>query len=452
MREVHSYVDSRREPWLQELLDLIAQPTISTTGEGMAEGVTLLTQLMESSGLEVQRFDSPGEPFLYAERKSPSAQRTVLVYGHYDVQPPDPVELWTSPPFEPAVRGGKIYARGSGDNKGQLYAQVKGVEAVLECLGELPVNVKFLFEGEEEVGSPNIGAFIRDHLDLLTCDLVYCSDGHHSYGDRPEVVFGVRGIFYVELTARGPSVDVHSGNYGGLVNSPNERLARLVPLLKDETNHVLIPGFYDKVVGPTAQDLRAFDDLPLTAAEVMHDLGTESIAGDPDTHFLVKRVLQPTLNVNGFGGGYTGAGMKTIIPSSATMKIDMRLVEDQTPEEIQELLKAYLAQIGMDDLEIQVYGRMPPWRTPIDHPASRPVLRAVEAGFGAPPFLVPGVGGSLPMAWFKQIPDASIFLVPYAQHDERNHSPDESFAVENYFAGIRTMANLVMELAQETQA
>ena len=452
MREVHSYIDSRREPWLQELFELIAQPSISTTGEGMAESVTLLSQLLESSGLKVQRFESPGEPFLFAERTSASAQRTVLVYGHYDVQPPDPVERWTSPPFRPTVRDGKIYARGAGDNKGQLYAQVKGVQAVLECLGELPVNVKFLFEGEEEVGSPNIGAFVREHLDLLACDLVYCSDGHHSYGERPEVVFGVRGIFYVELTARGPSVDVHSGNFGGLVDSPNERLARLVTLLKDETNHVLIPGFYDKVANPTEQDLQAFQALPLTEAQVMSDLGTDRIAGDPNTHFLVKRVLQPTLNVNGFGGGYTGEGMKTIIPSSATMKIDMRLVEHQTPEEIQELLEKYLTEIGMDELEVKVYGRMPPWRTPIDHPAARPVLRAVEAGFGAPPFLVPGAGGSLPMAWFKQIPGAAIFLVPYAQQDERNHSPDESFAVENYFGGIRTMANLVVEVARETEA
>ncbi len=451
MQDVYSYIDSRRETWLHELFDLIAQPSISTTGEGMAESVTLLSQLLDSSGLEVQRFDSPGEPFLYAEMKSPAAKRTVLVYGHYDVQPPDPVELWTSPPFKPIVRDGKIYGRGSGDNKGQMYAQVKGAQAVLESLGELPINVKFLFEGEEEMGSPNIGRFIGEHLDLLACDLVYCSDGHHSYGDRPEVVFGVRGILYVELTARGPKVDVHSGNFGGLIDSPNEKLARLITLLKDENNHVQIPGFYDKVTEPTERDLQAFGDLPLTEDQLMLQLGTTRIAGDPNLHYLVKRVLQPTLNVNGFVGGYTGAGMKTIIPGTATMKIDMRLVEHQTPDEVEELLQTYLADLGMNDIEMKVYGRMPPWRTPVDHPAVGPVVRAVEAGFGAPPFLVPGVGGSLPMAWFKQIPDATIFLVPYAQHDEHNHSPDESFAVEHYFAGIRTMANLIMELAKDSR-
>ena len=386
---------------------------------------------------------------LYGEVFSRGAERTILVYGHYDVQPPDPLDEWISPPFDPTVRDGKIYARGSGDNKGQLFAQLKGVEAVLRSRGELPVNVKFLFEGGEEIGSPDIPTFVGEHLDLLACDLVCCADNHHSYGPRPEVIFGVRGILYLELTAEGPSFDRHSGNFGGLVDSPNERLARLVPRLKDEHNRILIPGFYDDVQPPSALDLAALEELPLNAATLAQELGIDRIAGDPQIPFLQKRLLQPTLNVNGFCGGYTGPGMKTIIPHQATMKIDMRLVERQSPDDIYEKFTAYLCELGCGDVGVTSHGRMLPWRTPLDHPGSAAVVRAVAAGFGAPPYRVPSIGGSLPMAAFKQIPGAGIFLIPYGQHDENNHSPNECFAVENFFKGIRTMANLIVEIGTE---
>ena len=448
MDDVYTYIESRREQFLAQLFELIAQPSISTTGEGITECGELLQQLMEASGATVQVFEDSGLPMLYGEVRSPGAGRTVLVYGHYDVQPPDPLDEWISPPFEPTVRNGKIYGRGSGDNKGQLFAQLKGVEAVLRSHGEVPANVKFLFEGGEEIGSPSISSFIGEHLDLLACDLVCCADNHHSYGERPEVVFGVRGILYVELRAYGPNRDKHSGNFGGLVDSPNERLARLIPLLKDEDNRVLIPGFYDDVLPPSELDLEALAELPLDERALAQQLGIDRIAGDPQIPFLQKRMLRPTLNVAGFCGGYTSAGMKTIIPHEAMMKIDMRLVDRQSPDDIYEKLTAYLRDLGYDDVEVTSHGRMLPWRTPLDHPAAAPVIRAVEAGFGVPPYLVPSVGGSLPLAAFKQIPDAGIFLTPYGQHDENNHAPNECFAVENFFKGVRTMANLLVDLGQ----
>ena len=215
-------------------------------------------------------------------------KRTILVYGHYDVQPPDPLSVWISPPFEPEVRNGKLYGRGTGDNKGQLFAQLKGVEAVVRALGQVPVNVKFYFEGEEEVGSRHVGAFVRDHSEMLSCDLVYCSDGHQVFGEPMEVVFGVRGMLYVGIEARGPNRDLHSGNYGGWADSPSERLGRLIGKLKDENNRVMIPGFYEGIPEPVQVDLEAVSQLPLSESQIAADLGIETIAGDPTIPFMHK--------------------------------------------------------------------------------------------------------------------------------------------------------------------
>lgn len=447
MDDVFNYIETNRDRFLDELFALIRQPSISATGEGVAECAELVLKGMAEAGLETQRFESEGHPFLYGEAKGPEGAPTILVYGHYDVQPPDPVDQWESPPFEPTIRNGKIYGRGAGDNKGQFFAQLKGIEALGKARGGLPVSVKVLLEGEEEVGSPHIAAFIRDHLGLLKADMIYCSDGHVSYGDGPEVLFGVRGLLYVELTARGPNRDLHSGNFGGLADSPIERLARLVTLLKDERNRVLLPGFYDDVVTPSEADLEAMAQLPFDEAQAAAELGLETLDGDSEVPPLERRLLRPTLNVNGFRGGYIGEGSKTIIPSEATMKMDFRLVDAQSPEKIYESLKTFLKINGYGDLEVRHHGMMTPWRTPVDHAASGPVLKAAEKGFGAAPLRVPSLGGSLPLAAFTQLVDTPMFLVPYAQHDERNHSPNESIGVGNYLGGIRTMAGLLAEMA-----
>lgn len=444
--DAFAYIDANGDRFLDELFALIRQPSISATGEGVSECAAHVLQAMSDAGMQVQSFESEGHPFLYGEAAGPEGSPTVLVYGHYDVQPPDPIDQWHSPPFEPTIRDGKIYARGSGDNKGQFFAQVKGIEALVKS-GGVPATVKVILEGEEEIGSPHIGRFIAEHRDLLACDLVYCSDGHHNYGDRPEVLYGVRGLLYVELTARGPNRDLHSGNFGGMVNSPIERLSRLVPLMKDEINRILIPGFYDDVKEPSAADAEAIAGLPFDATAAAADLGIDALAGDPELHPLVKRLLKPTLNVNGIYGGYTGKGSKTIIPSEATMKIDFRLVDAQQPPDIFEKFKDFLKANGYDDLEVKTHGMMTPWRTPVDHEAAAPVLRAVEKGFDAPPYRVPSLGGSLPLAEFIQL-DRPIFLVPYAQPDEHNHSPNESMAVENFLNGAKTMAALLAEVSK----
>ncbi len=440
------YIDAHRDRFLDELKSFVRQPSISATGEGIEDCARLLKQLMEDVGIETQVIEGYGHPVLYGEVRAPDAKRTVLVYGHYDVQPPDPLSEWVSPPFEPEVRNGKLYGRGTGDNKGQLFAQLKGIEAVLQTQEQVPVNVKFYFEGEEEVGSRHVGAFVRDHKEMLSCDLVYCSDGHQVFGEPMEVVFGVRGMLYVEIEAKGPNRDLHSGNYGGWADSPSERLGRLIGKLKDEKNRVLIPGFYEGIQNPSEVDLEAISQLPLSEAQVITDLGIEAIAGDPALPFMHKRMLLPTLNVNGFRGGYTGEGMKTIIPAAATMKIDMRLVVPQLPDDLFEKLKAYLDELGYGDLEVRRLGQMAPWRTPLDDHAADRVCRAVETGFGAAPYRVPSLGGSLPLAEFTQLPGATVILVPYGQHDENNHSPNESFSVDHFFKGARTMVALLGEM------
>ncbi|MCZ6632286.1 MAG: M20/M25/M40 family metallo-hydrolase [bacterium] len=447
MDRAFEYIEANRERFLEELKGFVRQPSISATGEGVEACARLLKQLMENVGVETRVIEGYGHPVLYGEMTAPDAERTVLVYGHYDVQPPDPLSEWVSPPFEPVVRNGKLYGRGTGDNKGQLFAQLKGVESVVQALGQVPVNVKFYFEGEEEVGSRHVGAFVRDHKEMLSCDLVYCSDGHQMFGEQMEVVFGVRGMLYVEMEAKGPNRDLHSGNYGGWADSPAERLGRLIGKLKDEQNRVLIPGFYKGVPEPSSADLEAISQLPLSEAQVVADLGIEAIAGDPEVPFIHKRMFEPTLNVNGFRGGYTGEGMKTIIPASATMKIDMRLVVPQSPDDLFEKLKAYLDAIGYGDLEVRKLGQMTPWRTGLDDPMADRVCSAVEQGFGAAPYRVPSLGGSLPLAAFTQIPGATVILVPYGQHDENNHSPNECFAVDHFFKGARTMAALLGEMA-----
>lgn len=446
MKDVYAYIESNQERFLSELMDLVRQPSISSTGEGIPECARLVTEFTEACGARARMIEGYGNPMIFGEAGPLDADQTVLIYGHYDVQPPDPLDAWMSPPFEPTIRNGRIYARGSADNKGQLFAQLKGLEAVLKVWGGLPVRIKVLFEGEEENGSKGLDGFVRDHRDMLACDLVYCADGGHSYGDRPEVVFGSRGMLYVEIEGQGPNRDLHSGNYGGVVDSPIERFCRLVSRLKDEKSKVKIPGFYDEVLEPTDLDLKALKALPDGEAGLMEDVGLARSVGDAEMPFHQRRGLYPTLNVNGFRGGHIGPGMKTIIPADAGLKIDMRLVEQQTPDEIYGKFTDFLNESGFDDLEVTPLGKMTPWRTSLDDPRATCVIRAVSSAFGTEPYLVPSIGGSLPMASFKQIPGVPIFLVPYGQRDHNNHSPNENLAIENFINGVRTTANLLKEL------
>jgi acetylornithine deacetylase/succinyl-diaminopimelate desuccinylase-like protein len=384
---------------------------------------------------------------LYGEVESPQPDAfTLLFYGHYDVQPPEPLEEWDSPPFEPIVREGRLWGRGVADNKGQLLTHVLAVKSYLAVHDSLPVNVKFVFEGEEESGSVHLPEFIEEHRDLLAADLVYTSDGPlHETGD-PVVFFGVRGILNVELRLRTAEHDNHSGNKGGVVPNAAWELVDVLSTMKDEEDRVLIPGFYDDVLPPDEASLQLIEDLPYDPDSLAEVFGVEQLGLSKEEYYR-RLTLRPTLTINGLVSGYTGPGSKTIIPGQAVAKLDMRLVADQDPEKIFEMVKAHVSKVN-PDVEVVHHGHMYPSRTRPDLPAGQKVVRAVEAGAGEEPIVTPALGGSLPdYVWTKLVGLPSVG-VPYANADEANHAPNENMEVDLFYRGIRVSAQVMHELGR----
>lgn len=438
--------ESTRERDLNDLIRLLRQPSISAQNIGVPETAELLDELLRQAGLSPRLIPTDGHPVIYAERLQAPGKPTVLIYGHYDVQPPEPLDAWVSPPFEPTIRDGKLFARGAGDNKGQFFAQVCGVRAWLDAVGELPINVKLVLEGEEETGSPHLDQFVAEHGDLLAADLVYTSDGPVFDDDIPIVVYGVRGMCYVELRAKGPSHDLHSGNWGGIAPNPAWQLVHLLGTMLNANNEVLIEGFYDDVQPVSTLMREAMDALPLDPTQTLGAVGVSKLPPPDGLPYFDRLMARPTLNIAGITSGYGGPGSKTIIPSTATVKIDMRLVPNQDPEDIYAKFVAHVARVA-PDVEVQFMGSMRPSATPLDHPFSAPVRAAVERGFGKAPLAVPLLGGSLPDSVWTKTLGLPSFLVPYANRDEDNHAPNENIVVERFYAGIRTAASLFAELA-----
>jgi acetylornithine deacetylase/succinyl-diaminopimelate desuccinylase-like protein len=442
-----AYVESHRQAAVDGLFRLLRQPSISTLGIGLEECAQLLADEMRRIGLDARILPTEGSPIVFAERRVPGARRTLLLYGHYDVQPVEPLELWESPPFEPAIRNGRIYARGSGDNKGQHFAHLKAIEAILATAGELPLTVKVLLDGEEEKGSPNLAAFVAAHRDLLAADYVYTSDGPYHASGRPTIRCGVRGILFVQLEARGPNRDLHSGNWGGNVPNPAWRLVQLLAAMKGPDEHVRIPGFYDEVVAPTGVERELMRGIPLDEAAICRDLGLTTLAGEPGLGYYERMFFNPTLNINGLGSGYVGAGSKTIIPATASARLDIRLVPNQDPDVIADRIGRFIESAGFGDVTYRPMHRMWPSKTPADHPYTDAIARAVRTGFGEPPIVYPLSGGSLPDYVFTRILGLPSVLVPYANPDENNHSPNENLDVESFFKGIRTTIAVLHEVA-----
>jgi acetylornithine deacetylase/succinyl-diaminopimelate desuccinylase-like protein len=463
-----AYVDDHRERFREDLFELLAQPSVSATGEGVPE----CTALVEAACLEygfddVDVVQTAGQPAVLAradadpdatvggdagEAAGDGESPTVLVYGHYDVQPADPDE-WTSPPFEPTVRAGpdgreRVYARGAGDNKGQFFAHLAAVRALRATTG-LPVDVVLLLEGEEESGSPHLGDVVRERAGDLEADLAYVADGPVDPSGRPHVLLGARGMVYVQVDAVGPNRDLHSGNYGGPVPNPAWELVRLAASMKDADGRVAIEGFYDDARPVTDRDREALDAMPFDADAVKADLDVDAFADGPGDSYLETLLYYPTLNIAGFTSGYGGEGTKTILPSRAQLKMDMRLVADQDPDDVVETFREHVDRhaAGTVDVEVTVHGTMAPQRTPLDHPVVDPMLAAVEAGFGEEPVLKPTLGGSLPTAVFADELNVPCVTVPYANEDEDNHSPDENLALANFEHGIATSVAVFRRLA-----
>jgi acetylornithine deacetylase/succinyl-diaminopimelate desuccinylase-like protein len=439
-----------------ELFDFLRIPSVSARSEHNADtarAAEWVASSMRTIGLTATIHPTKGHPIVVGEwRKAPAGAPTVLVYGHYDVQPAEPLELWDSPPFEPTVRDGKIFARGSVDDKGQLYLHIKAIEAHLSARGTLPVNIVVLAEGEEEVGSDNLADFIEGHQDLLKCDAVVISDSAMFAPGLPSILSSLRGLAYFEINVQGPATDLHSGSYGGAVMNPAMALARILATMHDANGHVTIDGFYDKVRDWGDAARREIRALPFDDGHFRAETGSPELFGEKGYSTLERVWMRPTCEVNGLLSGYTGEGAKTVLPAKAMAKVSCRLVPDQTPDEIEALLKVHVARVAPKGVTVTVTalhgGR--PWRADLSGPLFDAARRALATAFDRQP-VITGEGGSIPVVGdFQRILGAPVLLVGFGLPGENAHAPNEWMSEENYFKGMRAMAALWDELAKKS--
>lgn len=441
---------------LDDLKTFLRFPSISTQPDHAPDLIACaewLSEKLTSIGLNAAVYPTPGSPVVIASTQRDSAKRTVLIYGHYDVQPPDPLEGWTTPPFEPRIEEGRIYARGAADNKGQILAHILGVAETIRKNGSLPVNVIFLIEGEEEIGSPNLADFLREHREELACDLVAISDTAMAPGNKPALTYALRGIAALELIVRGPSCDLHSGLFGGAVANPATAVARLIAALHDAAGRVLIPGFYDAVRPLEPWEREAAADLEkATGGEnaIKKLAGVVELFGEKGFTTIERIGARPTAEVNGIGGGYQGAGTKTVLPKEAFAKLTFRLVADQDPDVILAAAEDYLRAQTPPGVLLEVMAGHSGAAYQSD-PTSRDGLAARKAlaeAFGDEPLLLRD-GGSIPiLATLKEILGVDSYLLGLANPDSRIHSPDENMLIENFLGGIRMNRILLEELAR----
>ncbi|MEA3189187.1 MAG: hypothetical protein QOD99_3017 [Chthoniobacter sp.] len=438
---------------LEQLLDFLRFPSISTDNahadDVSACGEWLFTKF-NAMRFAAEVHGTAGHPIIVA-RSAPRADRgTVLIYGHYDVQPVDPLELWSSPPFEPVIKEDRIFARGATDNKGQILAHILGVEELLARDGELPVNVIFLVEGEEEIGSPNLASFLEKHREALRCDAIVISDTGMVAPGWPTLTYSLRGIAALELKVTGPAVDLHSGIYGGAVLNPIAALARMLATLHDGEGRVAVPGFYDGVAPLQDWEKAAWAKLPLGAPALLALTGVPELFGDPDYSALERIWARPTIEINGISGGYQGEGTKTVIPRDAFAKLTFRLVPNQQPERIVRQVQEHLASVTPGAVRVEFSGGHTgePFFTDPQSPLGQAAQRALVEAFGGEVALI-REGGSIPILQsFKNILQAEVLLLGLALPDCRAHSPDENFPIENFRAGIRLNQLLLAELAR----
>jgi acetylornithine deacetylase/succinyl-diaminopimelate desuccinylase-like protein len=408
-----------------------------------------LTGRLRRAGLQAQKYETSGHPVVVARNEQRPGRRTVLIYGHYDVQPPDPIDLWETPPFEPVIKGDKIFARGSTDNKGQILAHILGVESALKERGDLPVNLILMVEGEEEIGSPNLEAFLKEFKSAWRADIAAISDTGMVAPGIPTFTYGLRGILCMEIRLRGPSADLHSGIFGGSVANPATVLSRIAAKLHDDYGRIAIPGFYDRVLplGQWERDLWA--KLPYTEQAWLATTGSPRISGEEGYTFLEQVWARPTAEVNGFGSGYQGEGSKTIVPSKATAKLSFRLVPDQDPSELRPLIEGFLRQQCPDSVAMEIVRQHSgkPYLVKPDSAFGKAAQKALSDTFGQPVAFI-REGGSVPITQsFKDILGIDTLLLGLALPDCKVHSPNENFSIENFHAGIRLNRKLLEQIA-----
>ncbi len=451
MKNINEYLQENRQKLLDELFDLLKIPSVSADpvyAEDVINTANFIKNQLEKIGLDnVSIEKTPGYPIVYAEKIIDEKLPTVLIYGHYDVQPVDPVELWHSDPFKPVIKKtdihpeGAIFARGSSDDKGQMFMHVKAVEYLLKN-DSLPVNVKFMIEGEEEVGSPSLSWYVKRNHEKLKNDVIIISDTGMVANDVPAITTGLRGLSFVEVTVTGPKRDLHSGLYGGAVGNPINILTKMIAQLTDENNHITIPGFYDKVKDLSPEERVEIAKTPFDLENYKKALDVTDVYGEKGYTTLERQSIRPTLDVNGIWGGYTGEGAKTIIPSKAHAKISMRLVPDQDPEEIPGMFEAYFKSIAPKAVKVEVknlHGGYP-YVTPTNHIGYKAAAKAMHKAFGKDPLPIYS-GGSIPIVplFEKELGTKSI-LMGFGLDSDAIHSPNEHYGVFNYFKGIETLS------------
>ena len=438
------YQEKNEKRFLDEMLELLRIPSISAKTENKKDMRTcaelVKKRLLDSGADKAEVMETAGHPVVYAEKIIDPSKPTVLVYGHYDVQPADPLELWTSGPFEPVIKDGKVYARGSADDKGQFYMHVKAME-IMSKTNSMETNMKFLIEGEEEVGSPNLGKFVGEHKDLLKADVILISDSAMISMENPSLDIGVRGLSYIEVEVTGANRDLHSGTYGGAVANPITILSKMIASIHDENNHVTIPGFYDDVVVATKEERELMAKAPFNEEEYKKELGIKELWGEKGFTTNERTGIRPTIEINGIWGGYTGEGAKTVLPSKATAKISARLVPNQSSHKITEMLLEHFKKIAPAGVTVKAFEHHggEAYMTPINSKGYQAAAKAIQTTFGKIPVPVRG-GGSIPICSIleKELGIKIIFM-GFGLDSDNLHSPNEKFNLENYYKGIETI-------------
>jgi acetylornithine deacetylase/succinyl-diaminopimelate desuccinylase-like protein len=438
------YQEKNKDRFLEEMLELLRIPSVSAKSEHKEDmkrcADAVRQRLMDAGADRAEVMQTAGHPVVYGEKLIDSSKPTVLVYGHYDVQPAEPLELWHSGPFEPVIKDGKVYARGSADDKGQFYMHVKALETLVKT-NTLQTNIKFLIEGEEEVGSPNLGKFVGENKNLLKADVILISDSAMLSFENPSLDVGVRGLSYIEVEVTGPNRDLHSGIYGGAVANPITILSKMIASCYDENNHITIPGFYDGVVEATPEERALMAKAPYDEDAYMQDLGVRELWGENGFTNGERTGIRPTLEINGIWGGYTGEGAKTVLPSKATAKISARLVPNQSSVKITEMLLAHFKSIAPASVAVNAFEHHggEAYMTPIDSEAYQAASKAVTATFGKEPIPVRG-GGSIPIcSILERELGIKIVFMGFGLDSDNLHSPNEKYNIENYYKGIETI-------------
>jgi acetylornithine deacetylase/succinyl-diaminopimelate desuccinylase-like protein len=455
LEQVDAYLEAHRGKFEEQLKDLIRIPSISAQPDHDADtrrAAALIRDDLAAMGLKADLIPTKRHPIVHAEWLGAAGKPTLLIYGHYDVQPPEPLEPWLSPPFEPTVRDGNLYARGATDDKGQMFTHLKAVEAWLKTIGTLPVNVKFLIEGEEEIGGANLESYVAENAGRLACDYAVISDTSQFAPGMPAITYGLKGLAYFEVHVQAANRDLHSGTYGGAVANPLNALAAILASLKGPDGKIRIEGFYDAVKPLEDWERADFAKLPFSEAEFQADLGVTALVGEEGYSTLERKWARPTCDVHGLFGGYAGPGPKTVLPCKAGAKVSFRLVPDQDPKTIDALFREHVRKVTPPGVTVEVIAQQgaPAVLVNVKSPGFRAAVRAIEAGFGTRPVFI-REGGSIPVVGLiKQHLKVDTLLLGWGQNDDNLHGPNEKFSLADFHRGIKAAAHLLQELANES--